>query len=249
MQNEYQYNLAANHSALYDVDERINKAQKTIKVLEDFLDDLKDYNLLDIGCSTGIMTKEYSNYFKSVLGIDLDTEAVQFAKKKYNGENIKYIDSPLEELDLRKDSIDVITCSHIYEHVPSAELLFKKIYELLKRGGVCYFAAGNRYKVIEPHYNLPFLSYLPKKIANVYLSIFKKEKYYYENLMSLRNLKKLVKNFEIHDYTLEVIKYPSKYSANEMITEGSLKYRILNFVAQKLYFIIPTYIWILRKPS
>jgi len=103
--------------------------------------------------------------------------------------------------------------------------------------------------VIEPHYNLPFLSYLPKKIANVYLSIFKKEKYYYENLMSLRNLKKLVKKFEIHDYTLEVIKYPSKYSANEMITEGTFKYRILNFVAQKFYFIIPTYIWILRKPN
>lgn len=127
--------------------------------------------------------------------------------------------------------------------------MFNKIYELLKRGGVCYFAAGNRFKVIEPHYNLPFLSYLPKKIANVYLSIFKKEKYYYENLMSLRNLKKLVKNFEIHDYTLEVIKHPSKYSANEMITEGSLKYHILNFVAKKFYFIIPTYIWILRKPS
>ena len=51
--------------------------------------------------------------------------------------------------------------------------------------------------------------------------------------MSLRNLKKLVKNFEIHDYTLEVIKYPSKYSANEMITEGSLKYRILNFCRTK----------------
>ena len=128
MQNEYQYNLAANHSALYDVDERINKAQKTIKVLEDFLDDLNDYHLLDIGCSTDIMTKKYSNYFKTVLGIDLDTEAVQFAEKNYNGENIKYIDSPLEELDLRKDSIDVITCSHIYEHVPSAELLFYKIY-------------------------------------------------------------------------------------------------------------------------
>jgi len=79
MQNEYQYNLAANHLALYDVDGRINKAQKTIKVLEDFLDDLKDYHLLDIGCSTGITTKEYSNYFKTVLGIDLDTEAVQFA--------------------------------------------------------------------------------------------------------------------------------------------------------------------------
>ena len=80
MQNEYQYNLAANHSALYDVDERINKAQKTIKVLEDFLDDLKDYHLLDIGVQRHY-DKEYSNYFKTVLGIDLDTEAVQFAEK------------------------------------------------------------------------------------------------------------------------------------------------------------------------
>ena len=69
-----------------------------------------------------------------------------------------------EELDLPKASIDVITCSQIYEHVPSDKNLMKVIIGLLKPGGVCYFAAGNRFKIIEPHYKLPFLSYLPKKL-------------------------------------------------------------------------------------
>ena len=36
---------------------------------------------------------------------------------------------------------DVITCSHIYEHVPDSKKLFEKICSLLEPGGICYFKA------------------------------------------------------------------------------------------------------------
>ena len=78
--------------------------------------------------------------------------------------------------------------------------------------------------------------------------MFRDEKEYYENLLSYRSLKKLVKNFEINDYTLEVIRKPSKFSANELINENTIKYYVVNFVARLFYFVIPTYIWILKKP-
>ena len=124
-----------------------------------------------------------------------------------------------------------------------------EIYRLLKPGGICYFAAGNRFQIIEVHYRLPFLSYLPKKLSNIYIRLFTNEKYYYENHKSLRNLKKLVKKFQTTDYTLEVLKYPSKYSANEMLKEKSIKYYVVNIIARICYFLIPTYIWVLKKPE
>ena len=127
--------------------------------------------------------------------------------------------------------------------------LMDEIYRLLKPGGICYFAAGNRFQIIEPHYRLPFLSYLPKKLSNIYIRLFTNEKYYYENHKSLRNLKKLVKKFQTIDYSLEVLKYPSKYSANEMLKEKSIKYYVVNIIANICYFLIPTYIWILKKPE
>ena len=101
---------------------------------------------------------------------------------------------------------------------------------------------------IETHYNLPFLSYFPKKIANFYIRIFTNHKEYYENLKSLGQLKKLVYRFEIIDYTLKILQKPSKFSANDMIRENTLKYLLVNFLSRIGYFIIPTYVWILKKP-
>jgi len=249
MSKKYQFNYSNLSPSMYIENERIKKANKTVLVLKDYLNDISSLNLLDIGSSTGIMTNEYSKHFRDVTGVDLDTKAVQYSINKYKNHNLKFICSPIEEINIPDSFFDVITCSQIYEHVPSDKKLMEDIFRLLKPGGVCYFAAGNRFKIIEPHYKLPFLSFLPKKAGNFYIRLFTKHEFYYENLKSLRNLKKLVSRFEIIDYTLKIIKYPSKFSANEMLLEKTLKYYLFNFLAKIFYFIIPTYIWILKKPN
>ena len=167
---------------MYNEEVRIKKSHKTIAVLSDYFKEVSTLTLLDIGSSTGIMTNEYAKHFKNVIGVDLDRTAVDYSIKKYRRENLKFIYSPVEEVDLPSSSFDIITCSQIYEHVPSDNKLMEEILRLLKPGGVCYFAAVNRFKVIEPHYGLPFLSYLPKKAANIYIKIFTNHDFYYENL-------------------------------------------------------------------
>ena len=248
MSKNYQYNYSDLKSSVFDSNDRINKAKKTISVLVDYLSNTSDLILLDIGSSTGIMTNEYATYFREVVGIDIDSKAVKYANDNFKKKNISFINLPIEETDFKSASFDVITCSHIYEHVPSDHVLMENIYKLLKPGGICYFAAGNKYKIIETHYNLPFLSYFPKKIANFYIRIFTNHKEYYENLKSLGQLKKLVYRFEIIDYTLKILQKPSKFSANDMIRENTLKYLLVNFLSRIGYFIIPTYVWILKKP-
>ena len=249
MTRKYQYNFSKIDDSMFDESQRVLKAKKTISVLEDFLADTKNLTLLDIGCSSGIMTYEYAKKFKKIIAVDIDEQAVSYAKTNKSKSNIEYKVSPIEELDLEENSIDVITCSHIYEHVPSAENLMANIYKFLKPGGVCYFAAGNRYKIIEGHYKLPFLSFFPKKIANIYIRIFTKYDEYYENHLSIRNLKKLVRQFYVHDYTLKIIKDPEKFYANDQINGGTISYYYLNILGKLLYFMIPTYIWILEKPK
>lgn len=145
------------------------------------------------------------------------------------------------------ETFDVITCSHVYEHVPDSNKLMNEIYRLLKRNGVCYFAAGNRMKIIEGHYGLPFLSIIPKAIAHIYLKILKRGTFYYENHLSLNGLKKLISKFEIIDYTQKVIECPDKYYARDMVNPGSLKQKISIFVCKTAYWLFPTYIWLLRK--
>ena len=78
------------------------------------------------------MTYEYSKIFDTTVGIDIDENAVAFAKKNYDTEKIEFICTPIEELEQENNFYDVITCSHIYEHVPDANKLMSEIYRLLK---------------------------------------------------------------------------------------------------------------------
>jgi len=252
MKKNFQYdyaNLSESVESLYDTKSREIKANKTILILKNYLKDVSNLKLLDIGCSTGIMTKEYAKHFSEVTGVDIDSQAIKYASRKYKFDNLIFKETPIEENTFNDQIFDVITCSHIYEHVPSDINLMSEIFRLLKPGGVCYFAAGNRFQIIEPHYKLPFLSYFPKSISNLYIRLFTKEKEYYETHKSLKNLKKLVNKFEIIDYTLDVLKYPTKYSASEMLKENTIKYHIVNLISKIFYFLVPTYIWILKKPE
>ena len=83
LMSKYQYNLSNKHQSMFDADMRVKKASKTLAVLKDFLTDLHDLTLLDIGSSSGIMTKEYSIFFNRVIGIDIDSKAVNFARKNF----------------------------------------------------------------------------------------------------------------------------------------------------------------------
>jgi ubiquinone/menaquinone biosynthesis C-methylase UbiE len=122
-----------------------------------------------------------------------------------------------------------------------------EIYRVLKPEGVCFFAAGNRIVLIEPHYHLPFLSVFPKWIAHKYVKIFKKANFYYENLLTYWGLKKLVSKFKIDDYTKKIIKNPENYFATEMVKENSIP-QFMYLIALKLaYWLSPTFIWVLRK--
>ena len=135
---------------MFEVDGRLKKAKKVIKILQMHLGELSNKSLLDIGCSSGIMTDYYADFFQEVDALDIDQKAIEYALSNTKNKNINFILSPLEELQVEK-RYDVMICSHIYEHVPDSSILFERIYDLLKSGGVCYFAAGNRYQIYENH--------------------------------------------------------------------------------------------------
>ena len=101
--------------------------------------------------------------------------------------------------------------------------------------------------VFEGHYGLPFLSWVPKYDADLYLRITGKGHSYYEEHRSLHGLEKLVHRFRIHDYTLSIIRDPDKFFATDLFDTRSLQYKAVRFLAPFLYRWIPTYIWVLTK--
>ncbi|MFC2153933.1 methyltransferase domain-containing protein [Candidatus Altiarchaeota archaeon] len=235
-------------SSTYDTKVRGQKAEKILAVLDDYYaGDLKDQIVLDLGCSTGLITSILGKKFKRIVGADIDIHAIRSSAKKQVRENLSFMIQDGLNLGFIDESFDIVICAHIYEHVPNPQKLMSEIYRVLKPEGVCYFAVENRLLVIEPHYKLPFLSLIPKKLAHLYLRVFRKEHFYYENLLTVWGLRKLVEDFRIIDYTQRIVEEPGLFHATDMLNPNSLKQKISKFVLQKFYWLCPTYIWLLKK--
>jgi len=243
----YQLHLSRGDDILKDIKGRSRKFEKILSVLKDFHPSLHSLNCLDIGCSSGIITSLMGKHFSLAIGIDIDREAVQYAKDHFSSPRTQFLIADSMALPFKEGSIDVIICNHIYEHVPRARDLMEETYQVLKEDGFCYFAAGNKFMVMEGHYRLPFLSWLPKPIAHLYLKVTGKGSCYYEEHRSLRGLRQLTARFRIHDYTLGIIRDPEKFFATDLFRNTSFLYQCIRFLAPYLYPWIPTYIWVLTK--
>ena len=89
----------------------------------------------------------------------------------------QFVVSDGTSLPFRASSFDIVVCNHVFEHVIGQRELVSEIYRVLKPNGLCYIATGNKLWPIEPHTKLPFLSYLPKSIANKYAKIVGLDEY------------------------------------------------------------------------
>lgn len=100
----------------------------------------------------------------------------------------------------------------------------------------------------EPHYNLPLLSAIPRSLAHWYVRLSGKSTHYHELHLSYWGLKHLVRHFEVIDYTAKIISEPTVYKVDYMLPPLSRKAFIAKSISRYAYWLVPSYIWILRKP-
>jgi len=250
MERGYQYGFSAKGTAMFDHTGRRNKAITMIRILQENLDQpLDTLSVLNVGGSAGIIDEYLSRFFQQVIGIDIDEEAIQYAKDHFKKDGLLFELGDAMNMKYEPNSFDVVICSQVYEHVADADKMMSEIFRVLKPGGKVYFAAGNRIMLNEPHYNLPFLSLIPRRLAHLYVKLMGKGDFYYEKHFSYWGLKNLVKRFLITDYTPRILYSPEKYKVEYMIKPGSIKHKISYFLAKYFICLVPGYIWLLEKPN
>lgn len=228
---------------MYDKVARERRAKRVIRVFANYYGKTKlnKMMLLDVGSSTGIIDNVLAASFKKVVGVDIDTKAVAFAKKRFRKRNLNFNAMDSMKLSFNDNTFDAVVCMQVYEHVPDAKKLFKEIRRVLKPNGVCYLSAINRLWPWEPHYNLFFLSWLPKPLANIYLRLTGKAKYYYESPLSYWGLKKILAGFKVIEYTSKIIRDPKHFLYPDI--PAAVRF-IVSFPAKVL---APSFIWLLIK--
>ncbi len=247
---QYQERFSETHRAeMYDAASRELKAAKVVAILEDGLGDLGPLRLLDLGCSNGLMTSFYGERFKSVIGLDFDEPGIEYAIAHNRSPNIEYRAGDAMATGLPDASVDVVTCTHVYEHVPDAAQMMDEIFRVLRPGGACLFIAGNRLTLVEADNHLPFLSLLPRPLADRYVRLMGRGDRYYERTRTVWSLRRLAGRFELSDYTARVVENPARFRATDVVTPGTVKQRTALLALKTAYWLAPTYIWILRKPD
>ncbi len=251
---DYQRDFSVLHpETMFDERGRLQKARKTVAVILDAMKaderEPASARLLDIGCSTGILSHHYAGYFGEVVGVDIDDGAVAWARENRASGNLDYRVGDSMELPFREAGFDVVTCTHIYEHVPDPQRMVDEIFRVLKPGGLCYFAAENRLRWWDGHYDLPLLTVLPAPLAHLFVRVMGRGERRYETHFTLRGLRQMVKRFEIIDYTRTVVSDPEAFEATDMVQPRSVKQRAARTVLAMAYWAFPTYLWILRKPE
>lgn len=156
---------------------------------------LEGYEVVcDIGTGTGIIAKHLSNHCYRVLAIDNSKDMIDIAKSKcMRQNNITFLITSIELLDLDKDSKDCMVSRMCFHHIEYPDIAMKHCYDILKPGGKMLIC-----EVIPPYCCLDFY----EDICNI------KEK---RNVFSSDDLVSLFKiaGFKKINFSLHVMKQVS----------------------------------------
>ena len=241
----YQKGFFEGHEGVRDLEGRQRKARKIARALREHADfPLEQAVGLDVGCSSGLIAAELAPLFRLLLGGDYDLPALRHAPKLQDG-SLAFAQVDAMRLPIDDGVIDVVICAQVYEHVPDDTRLAAEVYRVLRPGGIVFFSGPNWLYPIEPHYFLPFLHWLPERLAGAYLRLFGKGDAYYERSRSWWGLRSLWGRFEIHDLTLDLLKQrPDELTLNRGL---AWLQRAPDGVLRPLVPLMPNFNWILRK--
>lgn len=232
--------------AVLNLDSRYLKARKIELLLS--MDTIPEpIKLLEIGAgSAGI-----AYYFANLSNTQYKVTAVDVLDNRLATEGFEFQLVEGTILPFQDETFDAVISNHVIEHVGDLKAQMEHLDELkrvLKKNGIGYLAVPNRWMLIEPHYQLIFLSWLPKRFRSPYLRLSGKGKYYdceplqkheIESMFNQVNLK--YKNLCISALRLTF----------DIEMPNSLGARILKLIPDsilKLFFpIIPTLIYSIKK--
>ncbi len=229
--------------------ERFRVAKQIQAVLADFLGrkTLRNQRILDVGCSSGVISFQLASFVKSLTGVDVDEAALSLARKSYKKKNLRFCKASGLNLPFRNASFDIVICNEVYSYVPDAKKLMSEIYRVLKIGGCCYFSGGNALFPIESRYHIPFLHNLPDEIATKLYWLLTRKQYYIAHYKTYWELKHLLKKFAIIDYTPVVLQNPYKFSFTKLYSVARITAHLPFPFLRFLELFGPTFIFMLTK--
>jgi len=103
----------------------------------------KHHQVLDVGCGTGYGTFELSKVAGEVTGIDISSEAIDYAKSNYAKDNLIFVCKDSRNIE-KYNEFDIAVSFEVIEHIEFVEEYLSSIKKSLKPEGVFIVSTPNK---------------------------------------------------------------------------------------------------------
>lgn len=104
-----------------------------------------DRRVLDYGCGSGYGSAMIAERARSVMGVDVSDEAVEYARVRHTKPNLDYRTiSPGEALPFEAGSFDTVLSFQVIEHVSDPDAYLREVVRVLEPGGTLVMATPDR---------------------------------------------------------------------------------------------------------
>ena len=128
------------------------------RVVHQFLGETSNLNVLDIGCGDGSLSLPLLNQSTHITLVDISDQMIAQVRKKVPGPLVSNVNLLNGSFEIISDDLqcDVVICVGVVAHVPDVALLWRKISNVLKPGGLLIIeTTPNPYpigKLLYPYY-------------------------------------------------------------------------------------------------
>lgn len=125
-----------------------HRGKKLVKTLRDLDIDLKDKNVLDVGCAYGGMSIECAREGAAAIGVDVVERNLGYARANAIGEGevaFHMCDATSNRLFeiVGSDWADLIILNDVFEHIYDTPRLLENIAAVSKKGALLYYVVPN----------------------------------------------------------------------------------------------------------
>jgi SAM-dependent methyltransferase len=100
--------------------------------------------VLDIGSGSGYGTAALAEVATSATGIDLSSEAVDYAREHYNQPHLTFVPGSATDLPFPDQSFDLITAFEVIEHLADPAKLLSEARRVLRHDGLFLVSTPNK---------------------------------------------------------------------------------------------------------
>src|SRR5829696_97432 len=109
------------------------------------LDFCEGKSVLDIACGEGYGSALLARVAKSVVGVDIDPTALNYARQSYYNENLEFLVGSCDSIPLPDQSVEVVTSFETIEHHDKHEEMMLEIKRVLTPDGLLIISSPNRF--------------------------------------------------------------------------------------------------------